>query len=178
MALRSASLSLIQAAKQGNDSAFETLLEPLLDQAYRLACAMLHDHQAAEDAVQEAAFKAWRKLSQLRDGSDMRPWFLGIVANECRSTNRSRWSSVVRTATPEVVEESTEDAVLAGFELRRALRSMDPAKRLVLVLHWYLDLPLDEIAAITGTSLHGAESRLSRATQELKRRMEAHRGRP
>jgi RNA polymerase sigma-70 factor (ECF subfamily) len=178
MALRSASLPLIQAAKQGDDSAFETLLEPLLDQAYRLACAMIHDHQAAEDAVQEAALKAWRKLSQLRDGSDMRPWFLGIVANECRSTNRSRWSSVIRTAIPEATEESAEDAVLAGVELRRALRSMDPAKRLVLVLHWYLDLPLDEIAAITGASLHGAESRLSRATQELKRRMEAHRGRP
>jgi DNA-directed RNA polymerase specialized sigma24 family protein len=54
---------------------------------------------------------------------------------------------------------------------------MDPAKRLVLVLHWYLDLPLDEIAVITGSSVHGVESRLLRATQELKRRMEAQRGR-
>jgi RNA polymerase sigma-70 factor, ECF subfamily len=178
MAVQSASPTLISAAKQGDDSAFETLLEPLLDQSYRLACAMLHDHQAAEDAVQEAAFKAWRKLSQLREGSDMRPWFLGIVANECRSTNRSRWSSVIRTAVPEGTNESAEDSVLAGVELRTALRSMDPGKRLVLVLHWYLDLPLDEIAAITGTSVHGAESRLTRATQELKRRMEAHRGRP
>ena len=178
MAVRSASLPLIQAAKQGDDSAFETLLEPLLDQAYRLACAMLHDHEAAEDAVQEAAFKAWRKLTQLREGSDMRPWFLGIVANECRSSRRSRWSSVIRAVLPEGSAESHEDEVLSGIEVRRALSAMDRSKRLVLVLHWYLDLPLDEIAAITGTSLHGAESRLSRATYELKRRMEAHRGRP
>jgi len=41
-----------------------------------------------------------------------------------------------------------------------------------------LDLPLNEIAAMTGTTVHGAESRLLRATQELKRRMEANRGRP
>jgi RNA polymerase sigma-70 factor, ECF subfamily len=178
MAVQPGSLTLVQAAKEGDEAAFEVLLEPLLDQGYRLACGFLHDHQAAEDAVQEAALKAWRKLDRLREGSEMRPWFLGIVANECRSTRRSRWWTVLRTDQPEAIEESRDDKIVEGLELRRALRAMDPAKRLVLVLHWYLDLPLDEIAAITGSSVHGAESRLLRATQELKRRMEAQRGRP
>ena len=45
MVVQPASLALVQAAKQGDESAFELLLEPLLDQGYRLACAMLHDHQ-------------------------------------------------------------------------------------------------------------------------------------
>ena len=178
MAVQPGSLHLVQAAKEGDDAAFELLLEPLLDQGYRLACGFLHDHQAAEDAVQEAAIKAWRKLDRLREGSEMRPWFLGIVANECRSTRRSRWWNVLRADQPDAIQEPREDTILEGVELRRALRAMDPAKRMVLVLHWYLDLPLDEIAAITGSSVHGAESRLLRATQELKRRMEAQRGRP
>jgi RNA polymerase sigma-70 factor, ECF subfamily len=177
MSVSQATLTLVQAAKQGDDSAFEALLEPLLDPAYRLASGLLHDHQAAEDAVQEAGLKAWRKIHQLREGTDMRPWFLGIVANECRSARRSRWWSVVKSVLPEGAEESRDEAVVEGIELRRALRSMDPSKRLILVLHWYLDLPLDEIAHITGTSVHGAESRLLRATQELKRRMEGDRGR-
>jgi len=178
MAVQPGSLTLVQAAKEGDEAAFAVLLEPLLDQGYRLACGFLHDHQAAEDAVQEAALKAWRKLDRLREGSDMRPWFLGIVANECRSTRRSRWWTVLRLDQPDAIQDPRDDTILEGVELRRALRAMDPAKRLVLVLHWYLDLPLDEIAAITGTSPHGAESRLLRATQELKRRMEAHGARP
>lgn len=178
MVVQPASLALIHAAKQGDESAFELLLEPLLDQGYRLACAMLHDHHAAEDAVQEAAFKAWLKVWQLREGSEMRPWFLGIVANQCRSARRSRWWSIVRTNPPEQTSPSPDDAVIEGVELRRALRSMDPAKRLVLVLHWYLDLPLEEIAAVTGTTVHAAESRLLRATQELRRRMEVSGGQP
>ncbi len=178
MATQSASLTLIQAAKQGDEAAFEVLLEPLLDPAYRLACGLLHDNHAAEDAVQESAFKAWRKLAQLREGSDMRPWFLGIVANECRSTRRSRWWSVVRSESPEPASGPPDEQIVAGLELRQALRSMDPDKRLVLVLHWYLDLPLGEIAATIGISPHAAESRLVRATAELKRRMEAQRGRP
>jgi RNA polymerase sigma-70 factor (ECF subfamily) len=178
MAVQPVPIALVHAAKQGDESAFEVLLEPLLGQGYRLACAMLHDHHAAEDAVQEAAFKAWLKVAQLREGAEMRPWFLGIVANQCRSTRRSRWWDVLRTDDPERAEESPVDAVLEGLELRRALRSMDPDKRLVLVLHWYLDLPLQEIAVVAGTSVHAAESRLLRATQELKRRMEVRGGRP
>lgn len=178
MAVQPATLTLVQAARQGDESAFEILLEPLLDQGYRLACAMLHDHHAAEDAVQEASFKAWLKVSHLREGSEMRPWFLGIVANQCRSTRRSRWWSVLRTEPPEQAIPSSDDTLVEGVELRRALRAMDEPKRLVLVLHWYLDLPLGEIAAVTGTSVHAAESRLLRATQDLKRRMEAGSGQP
>src|ERR1700687_5544216 len=108
MAVQPASLPLVQAPKQGADRASETLLEPLLQQAYRLAFVMLHDHHAAEDAVQEAALKAWRKVSQLREGSDMRPWFLAIVANQCRSTRRTRWWSVLRGEAPEIAAGVTD----------------------------------------------------------------------
>ena len=177
MAVNQATLTLVEAARAGDDSAFEALIEPMLDPAYRLANGLLHDRHAAEDAVQESALKAWRKIGRLREGSDMRPWFLGIVANECRSAMRTRWWSVIRTVLPDAATESGDDAVLEGIELRRAVRSMDAAKRLILVLHWYLDLPLDEIAQITGMSVHATESRLVRATQELRRRMEASRGR-
>jgi RNA polymerase sigma-70 factor, ECF subfamily len=177
LAIRTASPTFIESAKQGDEAAFEVLLEPLLAQAYRLACGLLRDHDAAEDAVQEAAFKAWRKLPQLREGSEMRPWFFAIVANECRSARRSRWWSVIHSVLPEPTSEPPEEAIVAGLELRHALRAMDVDKRLVLVLHWYLDLPVDEIATITGLSLRGAETRLLRATNELRKRMEAHRGR-
>jgi RNA polymerase sigma-70 factor, ECF subfamily len=177
MATQPASAIAVKAAKEGDETAFELLLEPLLGPAYRLACGLLHDHQAAEDAVQEAAFNAWRKLPQLREGSEMRPWFFAIVANECRSARRSRWWSVIRAVVPEPISESADDAIVAGVELRQALRAIAVDKRLVLVLHWYLDLPVNEIAAITGLSLRGAETRLLRATNELRKRMEAHRGR-
>lgn len=178
MAVHSATLPLIEAAKAGDDAAFEALIEPLLEHGYRLACALLHDHRAAEDVVQDAAFKAWRKLPQLRDESAVRPWFLAIVANECRSAKRSRWSSVVVGDIPDRPADASDDSVVESLELRRALRAMDPEKRLVLVLHWYLDLSLEEMARVIGASPHAAESRLVRATQELRKRMEARRGRP
>jgi len=176
MAVLPAAMTLLDAAKLGDDNAFEILLQPLLEPGYRLAGGMLQDHQAAQDAVQEAAFKAWRKLRQLRDGSEMRPWFLGIVANECRSVRRSRWSSVMKVVEPAKAESVSPEAVVSGIELRNALRALDEKKRLALVLHWYLDLPLEEVAAITGSSVHAVEGQVQRGMHELRQRMKEHRG--
>ena len=72
---------LVRDAKRGDEAAFTSLLRPLLEPAYRLAAGMLQDRQLAEDAVQEAAVKAWRKIHQLREGTEMRPWFLGVVGD-------------------------------------------------------------------------------------------------
>lgn len=172
MAVIPAAMTLLDAAKQGDEGAFEALLRPALEPGYRLAGGMLLDPQAAQDAVQEAAFKAWRKIRQLRDGGDMKSWFLGIVANECRSVRRSRWSSVARLKTATKEESASTDSVLNSLELRKALRALDEKKRLALVLHWYLDLPLDEIAAITGSSVHAVEGQVQRGIHELRKRME------
>ncbi|GAC1470163.1 MAG: hypothetical protein PVSMB1_18450 [Gemmatimonadaceae bacterium] len=70
----------------GREKDFEDLILPLAERGYRLACAMLHDPQAAQDAVQEASLTAWRKLPSVRDRGRVRPWFLGIVVNECRNS--------------------------------------------------------------------------------------------
>src|SRR6195256_6728724 len=90
---------LMVSAAAGDADSFAVLIEPLLDPAYRLAAVMLADRSAAEDAVQEASIKAWRKIRQLRgDLSSLRPWFLSIVANECRMARRQRWWSVLKVA--------------------------------------------------------------------------------
>jgi RNA polymerase sigma-70 factor (ECF subfamily) len=160
-----------EAVKEGDASAFEVLLKPLLEPGYRLACGMLHDPAAAEDSVQEASFKAWRKRSQVREGAEMRSWFLAIVANECRTARRSRWWSVIKSTAPAEASATSAADPLTGMQVRRALRALDHPKRLVLVLRWYLDLPIEEIAATTGSSVHAAESRLRRGTEELRRRL-------
>src|SRR5689334_10471211 len=98
--MTTARADLVHRAKAGDRSAFDELVGPLVDQAFRLAFGMLHDRSAAEDAVQEAAVRAWRKLDNLREGTEMRPWFLGIVANQCRNTTRGRWWSVLLVDAP------------------------------------------------------------------------------
>src|SRR5437867_2196909 len=156
-------------AARGDADAFSLLISPLLDPAYRLAAVMLNDRPAAEDAVQEASIKAWRKLRQLKGDVDtLRPWFLSIVANECRMTRRRRWWSVVRLADVDSPSSTPEDVSESSFDLKQAVSRLDPDERLPLVLYFYLDLPLDEVARTLGVSESAAKSRVYRAAQRLR----------
>jgi len=66
MFLQRSEEDLIRSARDGDGIAFADLMRPLYSTAFRVAFALLHDSGDAEDAVQEAAFKAWRKLGTVR----------------------------------------------------------------------------------------------------------------
>lgn len=158
---------LVADARRGDASAFALLLDPLWEPAYRLAYTMLRDRQNAEDAVQESALKAWRAANRLReDTSELRPWFLTIVANQCRSMRRNRWWTISRVAEPQRTGASpaiSDDQL----DLRRALANLNARDREVLALRYYLDLQVDEVARILGISVAAAKSRLHRALRAL-----------
>jgi RNA polymerase sigma-70 factor (ECF subfamily) len=160
---------IMARAAGGDATAFATLIEPLLSPAYRLAAVMLADRGAAEDAVQEASIKAWRKLRQLRgDAGSLRSWFLSIVANECRMARRQRWWSVLKVANLQPAGASEDLSPANSSDLQRALLKLTPEERLPLVLHFYLDLPLDEVARTLGLSPSAAKSRIYRAARRLR----------
>ena len=157
---------VLARAVEGDAESFSRLIEPLLDPAYRLAAVMLADRGAAEDAVQEASIKAWRKIRQLRgDTASLRSWFLSIVANECRMSRRTRWWSVIKLAEVRGSEARVDET---HPDLHRALLKLSPDERLPLVLHFYLDLPLDEVARTLRVSPSAAKSRIYRAAKRLR----------
>lgn len=152
-----------------SESTFADLLTPLIDPGFRLALAMLHDAGAAEDAVQEAAFTAWSKLGRMHDQGRLRPWFLGIVANKCRNFRRNRWRAAVDVGVPESLSVvSGEERTLGGADLRRAIARLGHDDRLVIALYFYLDMPLDEVAGVAGSSMGATRARLYRAVKKLR----------
>lgn len=168
MLFQESEVGLIHLARAGDRVAFADLLRPEYRTAYRLAYGLLQDADEAEDAVQEAAFAAWKRIGNLREGSSLRPWFLGIVANQCRTVKRSRWWSVERMDASGDREPSRDLDLAASIDLRRALRRLGHDERLILVLRYYLDLPFEEIATTLGISSKAARSRVERAIHRLR----------
>jgi RNA polymerase sigma-70 factor, ECF subfamily len=151
---------------------FGTLVAPLIPQALRWASAMLQDPHRAEDVVQEAATRAWRRLDTLRDPAQPGPWFFAIVSNQCRSNIRrsSREALLARlwlyhqapAPEPDIERTAVQSALLSlGFEHRR-----------VLILHYYLDLTLEDVAKLTGTNVGTVKSRLHRGIAKLRVRLD------
>ena len=160
---------LVQEALDGDQHSFMLLVEPLLPAAYHLAVGMLRSESDAEDAVQEAVLKAWRHFGRFRRDSDLRPWLLTIVANQCRDQRRSRWWSVIRRSeAPDEVVDETPSIDAATVDLRRALDHLAHDERFVLILRHYLDLSYEEVAQTLGISTKAAKSRTYRAIQRLR----------
>jgi RNA polymerase sigma-70 factor, ECF subfamily len=148
---------------------FVALVEPLLPAAYRLAVAMLHSQIEAEDAVQEAAFKAWRRHDRFKTGAEMKPWLLAFVANECRRVRRNRWSSVLKwPAGPETGSLAPGDDATSAEGLRRGIQQLPHEQKLAVILRYYLDLSFDDMAQVLKTTPKAAKSRTYRALERLR----------
>jgi len=151
----------------GDEAAFEALVGPLVEPGIRLAYSMLGDRTEAEDAVQEAVTRAWRKLGQLRAGRPVRPWFLAIVVNQCRNIRRTRWFRFVRTSDTFRFDPGVEEGV-ERVDLARALERLSASDRQALFLYFYLDLPVDEVGVALGISAAAAKGRIYRACHRLR----------
>jgi RNA polymerase sigma-70 factor (ECF subfamily) len=158
---------LAMSRGQTDRADFDALIGPHLDAGYRTALAILRNPDEAHDAVQEASFKAWRKLNQLHEGKPARPWFLAIVANQCRSERRRHWWSVVRMADVESDVKQSEVSA-ESVDIDRELAKLPREDRLALFLYFYLDLPMEEVDDVLGLSAAGAKTRVYRAAKKLR----------
>jgi RNA polymerase sigma-70 factor (ECF subfamily) len=154
---------------------FEQVVLPHLDAAYTLARYLLRDEQSAQDAVQESFLRALRHFSGYR-GESARAWLLTIVRH-CCATARSRrrregtfvefdereHSEHVESATPELHLVRSD----ASDTFRRALDSLSPNDREVLILREVEDLSYEEIALSIGAPIGTVMSRLSRARKRM-----------
>lgn len=147
--------------------AFRTLVGAALDDAYRRAAVLLGDRFEAEDAVHDAAEKAWRRWRDLRDPSRFDAWFGRILVNTCRDRLRARRR--VRRIEVEADAASAPgssgglDAVEGAERLRRTLEHLDADERIAIVLRYEADLTVPAIAALLGVPEGTVKSRLHRA---------------
>jgi RNA polymerase sigma-70 factor (ECF subfamily) len=159
---------LLVAARAGDKDCFARLIEPHISAGYRLAVSMLNDPGHAEDVVQEATFRAWRAVGQLSSSSRMRPWFLSIVANRCRSIRLTRWWSVVRLPLLEARHSSSSESADGHEDLLRALKRLSPDERAAVFLHFYEDMTSREVGDVLGISATAVRSRIHRALRRLR----------
>ena len=156
--------------------AFEQLVDERLDATYRLARLILRDAQEAEDATHDAFVRAWRDHARLRDPDRFDAWFGRILVNACRDRLRRgshrRHDDLDRaaaTAAPHDAHRQVDDR----DALERAFRGLNADQRIAVVLRFYRDLPVEQVARTVGAPVGTVRSRLHYALKELRRALEA-----
>ncbi len=146
-----------------------SLVMARIGDAYRLARAILLDDSEAEDAVQEASLVAWRRFGSLRDPASFDAWFDRILVNQCRDQLRRR-KRAVQLASPPVGFEPAGASVETAWDadLERALANLDVEHRTVVVLRYWQDRTVDDIANRLGIPAGTVKSRLHHAMRSLR----------
>ena len=141
-----------------------------LVQAYQktlmnLCYMYLHDRELAKDAVQETFLKAYRAIDTFRGESGENTWLTRIALNTCRDMKRSAWHiHVNRSITPEDISCTAEEHLnLDSLDLANAIIQLPDKYKEVILLHYYQEMSLADIASIIGITKSMVSRRMKKA---------------
>lgn len=137
-------------------------------QFYRLAFSYVRDSETAMDLVQDAIVKAIQNMHTLRQPDRLKTWFYRILVNECLMYLRKN-----RKLLPiQSLEQELAAPEQGNQDLHEAISQLPPHLRTIILLRFFEDMKLEEIARITRTNLSTVKSRLYKALKLLKLEME------
>ncbi|HEX5726636.1 MAG TPA: RNA polymerase sigma factor [Longimicrobiaceae bacterium] len=157
--------------------AFERLYEQHVDRVYGLCLRMSGNVDEAEQLTQDVFVRAWSRLASFRGESAFGSWLYRLAVNvvlHARRTEGRRAARMVPTGGVEELEHAAARRVAVDerLDLERAIATLPPRARLVLVLHDVEGYPQPEVAGMTGMALGTVKSQLHRARRLLRERLE------
>jgi RNA polymerase sigma factor (sigma-70 family) len=167
---------LVERAMAGDRDAFTELGRGQIDRLYAIARLILRDDDRAHDATQEALIGAWRDLKGLRDPDRFEAWIRRLLVNACYREARRAKRRLHAEGQVRPIETAAADPAHVTAdrdELERVFRTLAPEGRALIVLHYYLGLPMHETAQALGLPVGTVKSRLHRTKTQLRASLEA-----
>jgi RNA polymerase sigma-70 factor (ECF subfamily) len=167
---------LVVRASGGDRDAFARLVATRIARLDAAARLITRDPERAKDAVQEAFARAWRDLPALRDPERFDAWLRRLLVNACVDELRHVKRRSFEVELTDVQHPAIADSAIAVADrdaLERGFRRLDPEQRSLIVLYYYLDLPLPEVAAALRLPEGTIKSRLFRARASLRAALDA-----
>lgn len=166
---------LVERARQGDRGAWEMLVQTHQEAVFRLAYLLLGDADEAADIAQEAFIRAFRSLHQFDESRPVRPWLLRIASNLSRNRRRSlgryfaalqRFGRADVSSTPDIEAEAGRQRDV--YALWQAVQRLHPSDQQIVYLRYFLELSVDETAAVLEIASGTVKSRLHRALRRLR----------
>ena len=166
---------LVLRVQHGDEEAFASLAVAVGDRLHAVAHRILRDTDLAEDATQQALLSIWRDIRQLRDPTRFDAWSYQILVRACYTEGRRsrQWSPNLRLLPDDLPAQDEFHVVVDRDQLERAFRRLSIDHRAVVVLHHYVDMPLEGVAEALGIPAGTVRSRLHHAMRGLRAALEA-----
>jgi RNA polymerase sigma-70 factor, ECF subfamily len=167
---------IVVRAQRGDREAYALLASGIADRFLAVSRRILRDIDLAEDAAQQALVAVWQDLPKLRDPARFEAWSYRLLVRACYAEGRKerRWAPNLRLLPrdePMAVDDLS--SVIDRDQLESAFRRLSLDHRAVVVLHHYLDLPLERVADLLGVPVGTVYSRLHYAMRGLRSAIDA-----
>lgn len=154
---------------QNHDREFERLVHEYQKTLLRMCYLYLRDKTLAEDAVQETFIKVYRNMSSFRGESSEKTWLMRIAMNTCYDIHRSNWFKMIDPRyTPDMLPEASEPFAQKEEDLVAEIMQLPRKLREVILLYYYQDMTVIEIADSLRISQSSVSGRLKRARDKLR----------
>lgn len=168
-------IEIVIQAQQGDSKAFEYIYTSYSQSSIRTAFLITRNQHTSEDIVQETFVKCYQKLKDLKDPAMFKCWFYKMLIRSCWRHSKKEKIQVPVENIPEQVTEKSMDDLLGTMEnaqeLYRALSILSQHHRTVIVLYYYNDMSIKEIAKTMGCFEGTVKSRLYNGRQQLRKEM-------
>lgn len=153
----------VKASQKGDQAAFSRLIESNQQSMYRVAYAMLQNDSDALDAIQESIIKAYISINRLQKSELFKTWLIRILINQCNYLLRQRKKVIPLEVTMTERKTRAEPDIDTQLTVKVALQKLDEQLRIIVVLFYYEDLSIKEIARLSNLPVGTVKSRLNRA---------------
>jgi RNA polymerase sigma factor (sigma-70 family) len=166
---------LLASAAAGDESAFASIVAAHHEDMRRVCVVVVGNEDIADEAVEAAWSKAWRKLGSVREPARLRPWLVSIAVNEARQMVRSRSRRAMVEITVDQLDDVTADdsatSAVGAIDLRNALARLDPDDRALLAMRYVAGFDATELGHATGRSASGTRAKLARLLDRLEKEL-------
>lgn len=165
----------LEQCREGDSLAIERLVQTYQRDVYRLALSILDNPDEADDATQEIFLSALRALESFRGQASFKTWLFSIAINVCRNRiqrfkRRGKLQQILQSLFSQEQAHPEKEAMQSESDaaLWQAIRALDDKHRIPVILRYYHDLPIADIAETLGIPIGTAHSRLNHAREKLR----------
>lgn len=143
------------------------------EKLYRIAFSYTKNEESALDIVQESITKALKNIDKLREEEYVKTWFYRILINECLQYIKKN-KRIITYESQEIENkiEWNDDISINGIDMYKYIQKLNKKLRTVIILRYFEDMKIEEIAKITKTNINTVKSRLYKALEILKNSIE------
>lgn len=156
----------VERAQHGDHQAFVELMKGIELRLYRIAHSIIKKNEDVVDAMQETILKAYEALPQLRESRYFETWIIRILINECNTILRKR-NKVIPFEEIKTIHLNTQ--VYDAVDIREVVDQLEEEKRQLIILHYFQDIPLKQVAEMMNITESTAKTRLHRTRKLLSR---------